>query len=145
MTTPLGSLGGPDAEDTDAPQEPSCKVIHKEHDNTISAFCLNSVSGATLALVPGLPLPLLPLILHHYKTDPPPRTHYDMGVAKEEVILEPRLGLCRYRTHLLLGALQIQAPFTYKRWYSILQKHCQYKRTLTISACLCAFFQNVLF
>ena len=24
--------------------EPTCRVIHKDHDNTISAICLNSVS-----------------------------------------------------------------------------------------------------
>ncbi len=27
--------------------EPTCRVIHKEHDNTISAICLNSVSLAS--------------------------------------------------------------------------------------------------
>ena len=33
------------------------------------------------------------------------------------------------------NTLYLQVPFTDKHWYSILHKHCQYKRTLTISAC----------
>lgn len=52
--SPLGSL---DLEETDSPSaEPSCKVIHKEHDNTISAFCLNSCSRAQMTVL-ALALP----------------------------------------------------------------------------------------
>ena len=58
------------------------------------------------------------------------------GIILQRIVWSQKKKIC----HILLpgyclGALQVLVPFTYK--YSILHKHCQYKCTLTISACLC--------
>ncbi len=60
-SSPLGSFD----EEVDTPEEPSCKVIHKESDSIISAFCVNSVRPWALPHLPLLPLfvPFLPPLL----------------------------------------------------------------------------------